>query len=90
MKRILQYLKVTFSDGLLITPAFSVQLTAFSDADWAANPDDRKPVSGHVVLLGQRPVSWSSKKQFAVSYSSTKAKVCNLASATSDIMLICS
>lgn len=35
---------------------------AFSDADFAANPDNRKSVSGHVYMLGGGPIAWHSKK----------------------------
>ncbi|XP_071681451.1 uncharacterized mitochondrial protein AtMg00810-like [Lolium perenne] len=41
VKRILRYVCLTASYGLLLQPAPSCVLSAFSDADWAGNPDDR-------------------------------------------------
>lgn len=40
VKRILRYLKYTFTHGLLISHSSSHFLVAYSDADWASNPDD--------------------------------------------------
>lgn len=42
VKRILRYLKFTHGVGLAIKKSFSVLLSAFSDADWAMNPDDHR------------------------------------------------
>ena len=41
VKRILRYVCLTASYGLLLQPAPSYELSAFSDADWAGNPDHR-------------------------------------------------
>jgi len=51
IKRILRYLKNTLSYGLLIKPTPSSQLFAFSDANWASCPDDRKSTSGYCIFL---------------------------------------
>jgi hypothetical protein len=40
VKRILRYLHSTLDMGLCITKTGSSLLSAFSDADWAGNPDD--------------------------------------------------
>ena len=63
VKRILRYLKHTISYGLLLKRSSSTRLGAFSDADWAGCPDDRKSTSGFCVYLGDNLISWSSKKQ---------------------------
>jgi len=52
VKRILHYLKSTIDHGLLIKKCSSHQLFAYSDADWAGCPDDRKSTSGYCVFLG--------------------------------------
>lgn len=41
--RVLRYLKGTITHGLTFRPAPSLQLTSFADADWASNPEDRRP-----------------------------------------------
>lgn len=55
MKRILRYLKGTIDLGLLFTPD-SLDFTANSDSDWAANPIDQRSVSGSCVYLGNNPI----------------------------------
>jgi histone deacetylase 1/2 len=42
VKRILRYICLTASYGLHLQPAPSCDLSAFSDADWAGNPNDRR------------------------------------------------
>lgn len=86
VKRILRYLKGTISHGLSITPATNLQLIGFSDADWAANVDDRKSISGYCIMLGTTPISWSAKKQVTVSRSSTEAEYRSLAMTTANIL----
>lgn len=63
IKRIFRYLKGTMDYGLHIKPSPDLDISGFSDADWATNLDDRKSVAGYCVFLGESLVSWSSKKQ---------------------------
>lgn len=44
VKRILRYLKHSFSTGLYISACADLTLQAFSDSDWAADLDDRRSV----------------------------------------------
>ena len=84
VKRILRYLLGTSGYGLLIqrnsgsllhayTDA-SFNLRAFSDADWAGCPDDRRSTGGFAIYLGSNLVSWSARKQRTVSRSSTESE----------------
>ena len=79
-KRILRYLQGTVHQGLSFTLGPLV-LSAYSDANWAGDPLDRKSISGIVVFLGHSPITWSAKKQPTVSHSSTEAEYRALASA---------
>ena len=72
VKSILSYLKGTMQFGISYTRG-NLQLKAFSDADWAGDPNDRRSTTGMVVFLGNNPISWSSKKQQTISRSSTEA-----------------
>ncbi|KAK4270676.1 hypothetical protein QN277_019454 [Acacia crassicarpa] len=70
IKRVLKYLRGTIHYGIHIKPSAPLVLAAYSDADWASCPDDRRSVGGYCVFLGDSLVSWSSKKQLVVSRSS--------------------
>ncbi|GJU73785.1 retrovirus-related pol polyprotein from transposon TNT 1-94 [Tanacetum coccineum] len=51
-----------------------IALTAYADADHAGCQDTRRSTSGSMQLLGDRLVSWSSKRQKSVAISSTEAE----------------
>ncbi|GKC75074.1 retrovirus-related pol polyprotein from transposon TNT 1-94 [Tanacetum coccineum] len=62
IKRIFRYLKGTEHRGLWYSKDSSMALTAFVDADHAGCQDIRRSTSGSMQLLGDRLVSWSSKR----------------------------
>ena len=86
VKRILRYLKHTISHGLLFTKSTSSLLEAYSDADWAGCPDDRKSTDGYCVFLCSNLISWSFCKQPTVSRSSTKSEYRSLATTTAELL----
>ncbi|MCO5593635.1 hypothetical protein L7F22_047650 [Adiantum nelumboides] len=51
-----------------------LQLSGFTDADWAGGVCDRRSTSGFMFSLGSAAITWSSKKQPTVALSSTKAE----------------
>jgi hypothetical protein len=53
-----------------------------SDADWASDKSDRKRISGSVAMFYGGPISWSSKKQKAVSTSSCESEYIALSACT--------
>ncbi|GJV00935.1 hypothetical protein Tco_1330205 [Tanacetum coccineum] len=72
---ILMYLTTrTINMGLWYPKNSCIALTAFADADHAGCQDTRKSTSGSMQLLGDRLVSWSSKKQKSTTISSTEAE----------------
>ncbi|GKB62775.1 retrovirus-related pol polyprotein from transposon TNT 1-94, partial [Tanacetum coccineum] len=62
VKRIFRYLKGTVNRGLWYPKDSSIALTAFADADHAGCQDTRRSTSGNIQFLGDRLVSWSSKR----------------------------
>lgn len=65
-----------------------LNITGFSDSNWALDPDDRHSTSGYCVYFGNNLISWSSKKQTTVSRSSIEAKYMSLAHATVEVLLL--
>ena len=59
-KRILKYIKRTLFHGIAFTPS-PLNLSVYSDADWANDPDDRRSTSGLLAYLGSNPITWSAK-----------------------------
>jgi hypothetical protein len=88
IKRILRYLKGTASMGLMFGgPNTDLVVRAWCDADFAADPADRRSVSGYLLMLGGGPVSWSSKKQKGTTaLSTTEAEYLAMGAAVQDII----
>lgn len=63
-----------------------IKLTAFTDADWACDLDDRKSVGAYCIYLGNNLISWSSKKQSVVTRSSAESEYRSLASASAELV----
>ncbi|GJV33616.1 retrovirus-related pol polyprotein from transposon TNT 1-94 [Tanacetum coccineum] len=74
VKRIFRYLKGTVHRGIWYIKDSSIALTTFADADHAGCQDTRHSTSGSMQLLGDRLVSWSSKRQKSAAISSTEVE----------------
>lgn len=92
-KRVLRYLNGYRNVGLKFGGIIEGKLNnnkliieAFSDADWANDPIDRKSISGWIVKLNGNPIVWKSKKQRSVALSTCEAELYALASAIEDVM----
>ncbi|GJQ97692.1 retrovirus-related pol polyprotein from transposon TNT 1-94 [Tanacetum coccineum] len=62
------------------------ELTAFSDADHAGCLDTRKSTSGGIQFLGDKLVSWMSKKQDCTAMSSAEAEYVALSASCAQVM----
>ncbi|GJU19721.1 hypothetical protein Tco_1153063 [Tanacetum coccineum] len=74
VKRIFQYLRGTVIWELWYSKDSAIALIAFADADHAGCQDTRRSTSGSMQLLGDRLVSWSSKRQKSNAISSMEAE----------------
>ncbi|GJQ90244.1 hypothetical protein Tco_0001383 [Tanacetum coccineum] len=74
VKRIFRYLRQSINMGLWNSKDFGFELTAYADADHVGCNDDCKSTSGGIQFLGDKLVSWSSKKQDCTTMSSAEAE----------------
>ncbi|GJY42426.1 retrovirus-related pol polyprotein from transposon TNT 1-94 [Tanacetum coccineum] len=74
LKRVFRYLRGTINWGLWYPKDTAMALTAYADADHAGCQDTRRSTSGSAQFLGDKLVSWSSKKQKSTAISTTKAE----------------
>nr|GEX06616.1 retrovirus-related Pol polyprotein from transposon TNT 1-94 [Tanacetum cinerariifolium] len=74
LKRVFRYLKGTISWGLWYPKDTDMVLTAYADADHAGCQDTRRSTSGSAQFLGDKLVSWSSKKRKSTAISTTEAE----------------
>nr|GEW63947.1 copia protein [Tanacetum cinerariifolium] len=74
VKRIFQYLRGTVNRELWYSKDCAIALTSFADADHVGCQDTRRSTSESMQFLGDKLVSWSSKRQKSVAISSMKAK----------------
>nr|GFA88825.1 hypothetical protein [Tanacetum cinerariifolium] len=81
VKRIFRYLRGIVNMGLWYPKGSSFELIAFSCADHAGCIDSRKSTSGGIQFLGDKLVSWMSKKQNCTAMSSAEAEYVALYSA---------
>nr|GEV19693.1 ribonuclease H-like domain-containing protein [Tanacetum cinerariifolium] len=63
----------TLDYGLQFFSLSTIDLVAYSDADWASCPTTRRSTSGYCVFLGNNLLSWSSNRQLTLSHSSVEA-----------------
>ncbi|KAH9677458.1 retrovirus-related pol polyprotein from transposon RE1 [Citrus sinensis] len=85
----LQYVTLTRPEiAFTFYSSGSLNLTAFSYADWGSDLDDRRSVGRYCVYLGNSLISWSSKKQHIVSKSTAESEYRALALAAAEVLWI--
>ncbi|KAL8109911.1 hypothetical protein AgCh_025854 [Apium graveolens] len=88
VKRIFRYLKGTPNLGLWYPKRTGFEAVGYTDADFAGCRVDRKSTSGSCQFLGQRLVSWYSKKQQYVSTSTAEAEYIAAGSCCAQVLWI--
>ncbi|GJW77305.1 retrovirus-related pol polyprotein from transposon TNT 1-94 [Tanacetum coccineum] len=64
----------------------SIALTAYADADHVGCQDTRRSTSGSMQLLGDKLVSWSSKRQKSVAISNTEVEYISMSGCCAQIL----
>ncbi|XP_047261657.1 uncharacterized mitochondrial protein AtMg00240-like [Capsicum annuum] len=59
---LLRYLKKDPTLGIYMSKDADCTVKAFCNFDWASCPDSWRSFSGYLVLLGNIPINWKSKK----------------------------
>ncbi|GKF90941.1 hypothetical protein Tco_0274642 [Tanacetum coccineum] len=72
--------------GLWYSKGSGFELTAFLDADHARCIDTRKSTSGGIQFLGDKLVSWMSKKQDCIAMSFVEAEYVALFASCAQVM----
>ena len=85
VKRILRYVRGTTHLGMHILASSTLDLYAFSDANWAGCPTSCRFTIGFCTFLGGNCISWSAKKQSTVARSSTEAEYHSMASTAAEL-----
>nr|GFB43100.1 copia protein [Tanacetum cinerariifolium] len=78
VKRIFRYLWRTVNTGLWYMKDSIFELTGFSNADYAGYKDTFKSTFGGAQFIGEKLVSWSSKKQDSTALSIAEAEYVSL------------
>ena len=92
VKHVLRYLKGTADKGLTFRKnnTENLGIHAYSDADWAADANDRRSTTGYCVNLNENSalVSWKSRKQPTVALSTCEAEYMALASTVQECLYL--
>lgn len=75
VKRIFRYLRGSIDDSTQYhSEGCTDELIAYSDSDYAGDPETRKSTTGYTIFYRGGPISWCSKKQRIIALSSTEAE----------------
>ncbi|GJU66995.1 retrovirus-related pol polyprotein from transposon TNT 1-94 [Tanacetum coccineum] len=86
IKRIFFYLRGTVNMGLWYTKDSGFELTGFSYANYAGCKDTFKSTSSGTQFLGEKLVSWSSKKQDCMTLSTAEAEYVPLSACCAQVI----
>ena len=86
--KILKYLRGTSDLGVNFSRKGEDRLTAYVDASFGDKNDDRRSVSGAVILFAGGAVSWFSRTQRCVSLSTSEAEYVALSEGLKEILFL--
>jgi hypothetical protein len=89
VRHTLRYVSATADYGLFYEASTKLQVHGYIDADWAGSISDKRSTSGFMFSFGNVVITWSSKKQPTIAFSSTKAKYRGVAMAACEVAWLC-
>ncbi|KAL0461887.1 UNVERIFIED_CONTAM: Retrovirus-related Pol polyprotein from transposon RE2 [Sesamum latifolium] len=72
----------------MFTKGNNLNISGYTDADWAGSVEDRRSTSGYFTFVGGNLVTWRSKKQEVVARSSAEAEYRGMAKAICELLWI--
>lgn len=84
VKWILRYIKGSLATKLCYKKSDDFRIVGYCDADYAADPDKRRSISGLVFTLGGNTISWKSGLQRVVALSITESEYMALTEAVKE------
>ncbi|GBM30962.1 Retrovirus-related Pol polyprotein from transposon RE2 [Araneus ventricosus] len=85
--KLLGYISYTNDLRLNLSNIQDLNLTAYSDADFANNRDDRISMNGQIVFIDQVPVTWRSFKQESICLNSMESEFVALTETAKELKL---
>ncbi|GJR92898.1 retrotransposon protein, putative, unclassified [Tanacetum coccineum] len=86
VKRIFRYIIQSIKKGLWYLKDYGFELIAYLDADLAGCLVDYKSTSGGIQFLGDKLVSWSSKKQNCIEISTAEVEYVSLSACCAQVI----
>ena len=86
VKRIFKYIACTSKVGIWYPKNKNFELLGYSDMDYAGCKLDRKSTSGTCQFLGDKLISWSSKKQNSVALSTAEVEYISIGNCCAQIL----
>ena len=87
--RVLRYLKSTAMKGICYEAMpGNIEVSAYSDADWARDKETRRSTSGIMVMINNSPVIFKSKVQQSVALSTAEAEYIAISLCIQEVMWV--
>ena len=84
--KLLGYVRYTKDLKLNLSNITNFNLTAYSDADFANNRDDRTSMNGQIIFVDKVPITWRSFKQKSVCLSSMESEFIALTETSKELI----
>lgn len=86
--KLLGYVVHSKDQKLVLSEASNLNVSCYSDSDFASNRDDRVSIGGLILFLDKAPIVWRTFKQKAVSLSSMEAEFISITESAKELVWI--